>query len=93
MAADYKGLGVRELDDEVVLLDSGELAMKFEGGLRLIEVELGADDTVLATVIGADSGAPSLLARVVVKVVEKPEERTEAVVVVVDGAWEEGHFG
>jgi len=89
-ALDGQGMGIRELDLNVLLLDSGEFAVEFVGILEFLHVELGSE--------GLHGGVNRVgivtLAAVLVKVVEHTEEWLEGVrwVGSEEGSWEERHF-
>lgn len=90
---DDHGLGLGELDADILLAHARQLAMELVGVSRLADVELGSP--------GGDRGAAGALVRlalagVVVKVVEETEERGEGGVggsaaVGKDGVVEESH--
>lgn len=90
---DDHGLGLGELDADILLAHAGQLAVELVGVSRLADVELGSP--------GGDRGAAGALVRlalagVVVKVVEETEERGEGGVggsaaVGKDGVVEESH--
>jgi len=84
LAANEQGLGLGELDMNILLSNAGKLAVEFVEVSRLADIKLWLPS-------GYSSSSLSL-ARVVVKVVEKTEERSEGGVGVVESSREEGHF-
>jgi len=90
-ALDGQGMGVRELDLNVLLLDSREFAVEFVGILEFLHVELGSEG-LHGVVNGV--GVVVTLAAVLVEVVEHTEERLKGVRRVggEEGSWEERHF-
>ena len=97
-AADVEGLGVCELDIDVVLVDTGELAVEFVGVAQLLDVKLGVEalhdaaaGMVMVIVVATFAGGGAFV--VGVEVVEEAEERVEGGGVVGDeGFWEERHL-
>lgn len=86
-AADCQGLSVGELDLDIFLLDTREFAVEFIGIFNLLDIELGVEclQGAAPVVMGI------AVAAVLIEVVEKAEERSEASVVVDEGSWEERH--
>lgn len=90
LAADEHGLRFSELDVNIRLVHTGELAVKLVGFSSLADIELGlpvAEAAAASATISVGS-----LARVAVKVVKETEERSEGSVGVVEVAREESHF-
>ena len=86
LAADEQGLGFGELDVNVLLADTRELAMELVGIFSLADVEFGLPGRQ-----GSSAATLSLsLTRVVVEVVKEAEERSEGGVSVVERSREEG---
>lgn len=90
-AADEHGLGLGELDANILLGHTRELAMELIGVGGLADVKLGLPGWESGT---SPMGLTLSLARVAVKVIEEAEERREGGVgglLVVEGSREEGH--
>jgi hypothetical protein len=89
-ALDGQGMGVRELDLNVLLLDSREFAVEFVGILEFLHVELGSEGLHG----GVNRAGIVTLAAVLVEVVEHTEEWLEGIRRVggEEGSWEERHF-
>lgn len=89
-AADDNRLRVGKLDVHILLLHSRELAMEFVSFARLADVKLGlpvSDSAAAGTLVVV------ALARVVVEVLKKAEERSERGLGSVKVALKKGHFG
>lgn len=86
LATNYHDLRVGEFDVNVVLVDSGQLAVELVSLGCLADIELGLP------VREAGAAGAVVLAGVVVKVVKKTEERSEGGSVVVELAREESHI-
>lgn len=92
-APNMEGVGVGELDGDVLLLQAGELAVKLIGILDLADIELGLEGRDVVAVGAAGGAVLTALAGIVVEVLQKTEERSEGGVRVVEVAGEEsGHF-
>lgn len=83
---DGQGVGVGELDLNILLLNAWEFAMKFVAVLGLLDIKLRSEGLEL-------SAGTFTLAAVLIEVVEKAEERSEGGVGIGnEGSWEERHF-
>lgn len=95
LALDHNGLGVGELDAEVLAGNARELAVELVGIGRLADVELGGEGAngaarVAGSVLVVVVAVTLDFARVVVKVIKEAEEGSEAGVGTVEAAGE--HF-
>jgi len=85
-AADEHGLGVRELNIDVLLAHAGKFAVQLIRLVSLADVELGLPV--------AEAGATTTgrcLSRVVVEVIQKSDQWGEGGRAVVELSWKEGH--
>jgi len=73
---DGQGLGVAELDLNVLLLDTGKFAVELVGVLEFLDIELGGEGLQESTVVVAAIGS-CRVAAVVLEVIEQAEERSE----------------
>ena len=92
-AAYDEGLVVAELDAHAVLLNAGKLTVELVGALRLLQVELGADQRQVTGTVAMGDGVATLLLYVSVPVVDQTEKPAKVGLSrgVVSGRSEERH--